>query len=109
MLYRRNTRPWTLFNPSSSAITASGTTSAWDLDLDDGSTNYQIYDNLLLNAGIKLRDGFYRTVKNNILVGGSIYEQVSHANDGDVIQNNITLDGSAYQLTNSNPATAKKV
>jgi Right handed beta helix region len=83
--------------------------SSWDLDLDDGSTNYQIYDNLLLNAGIKLRDGFYRTVKNNILVGGSLYEQVSHANNGDVIENNIILSSVAYQLTTSNPATAKYV
>jgi hypothetical protein len=34
--------------------------------LDDGSSNYQIYNNLCLNGGIKLREGFYRTVENNI-------------------------------------------
>ena len=83
--------------------------SEWDLDLDDGSTNYQLTDNLLLNAGIKLRDGFYRTVTNNILVNGSVYEQVSHANDGDVIEHNITLTGQPYQLTSSDPAGAKYV
>ena len=81
--------------------------SQWDLDLDDGSTNYQLTNNLLLNAGIKLRDGFYRTVTDNILVNGSIYEQVSHANDGDVIEHNITLSGQPYQLTQSDPASAK--
>jgi len=47
-------------------------------------------DGYQATAGIKLRDGFDRTVKNNILVNGSIFEQVSHANDGDNIQNNIT-------------------
>ncbi len=30
----------------------------WDIDLDDGSTNYHIYNNLTLNGGIKLREGF---------------------------------------------------
>lgn len=83
--------------------------SEWAIDLDDGSGNYQIYGNLLLNAGIKLRDGFYRTVKNNILVGGSIYEQVSHANNGDVIENNIVLSGNPIQLTSSDPASARYV
>jgi hypothetical protein len=79
----------------------------WDIDLDDGSSNYKIYNNLLLNGGIKLRDGFYRTVQNNILVGGSTYEQVSHANNGDLINHNITLAAQPYNLTDSNPLTAK--
>lgn len=40
----------------------------WDIDLDDGSSNYHIYNNLCLNGGIKLREGFHRTVENNTLV-----------------------------------------
>jgi len=32
---------------------------SWDIDLDDGSSNYQIYNNLCLNGGIKFREGFY--------------------------------------------------
>ena len=81
--------------------------SQWDLDLDDGSTNYKLTNNLLLNAGIKLRDGFYRTVSNNILVNGSLYEQVSHGDNGDVIEHNITLAAQPYSLTLSDPANAK--
>src|SRR6185369_10838872 len=27
----------------------------WDIDLDDGSSNYQIYNNLLLHGGLKFR------------------------------------------------------
>ena len=30
----------------------------WDIDLDDGSTNYHIYNNLCLHGGIKNREGF---------------------------------------------------
>ena len=31
----------------------------WDIDLDDGSSNYHIYNNLCLNGCIKIRVGFY--------------------------------------------------
>ena len=35
----------------------------WDIDLNDGSSNNRIYDNLVLNGGIKLRERFFRTLK----------------------------------------------
>ncbi len=38
----------------------------WTIDLDDGSSNYQIYNNLSLGSTLKLRDGYYRKVWNNI-------------------------------------------
>ena len=41
----------------------------WDIDLDDGSSNYEIYNNLCLGGGIKLREGYCRSVYNNVLVG----------------------------------------
>ncbi len=40
----------------------------WTIDLDDGSSNYEIYNNLSLGSTIKLRDGMYRKVHNNITV-----------------------------------------
>ena len=40
----------------------------WDVDLDDGSSNYAITNNLCLAGGIKLREGYDRTVTNNVLV-----------------------------------------
>ena len=40
----------------------------WDIDLDDGSSNFEIYNNLCLAGGIKLREGYYRRVYNNVLV-----------------------------------------
>jgi len=40
----------------------------WDIDLDDGSSNYELRNNLCLAGGIKLREGYFRTVANNIMV-----------------------------------------
>jgi len=61
----------------------------WDIDLDDGSSNYEIYNNLCLNGGIKLREGFGRHVHNNITVNNSIHMHVWYENSGDVVENNI--------------------
>ncbi len=61
----------------------------WDIDLDDGSSNYEIYNNLCLNGGIKLREGFGRYVHNNITVYNSVHMHVWYENSGDVVENNI--------------------
>ena len=67
----------------------------WDIDLDDGSSNYHIYNNLCLNNGIKLREGFGRVVKNNVLVNNSLHPHVWFTNSRDVFTHNIV--GDAYQ------------
>lgn len=55
----------------------------WDIDLDDGSSNYEIYNNLMLNRGLKLREGFHREAYNNITVNNTLHPHVwyEHAND----------------------------
>lgn len=63
----------------------------WDIDLDDGSSHYEIYNNLCLNGGIKLREGFNRYVHHNITVNNSIHLHVWYKNSGDVIKNNIVF------------------
>lgn len=63
----------------------------WDIDLDDGSGNYHIYNNLCLNGGIKLREGFYRVVENNIIVNNSFHPHVWFKNSGDVFTRNIVM------------------
>jgi hypothetical protein len=63
----------------------------WDIDLDDGSSNYHIYNNLCLNGGLKLREGFKRTVENNILVNNSFHPHVWFKNSEDVFRKNIVL------------------
>lgn len=64
----------------------------WDIDLDDGSSNYEIRDNLCLGGGIKLREGFYRVVENNIMVGNSFHPHVWYRGSGDVFRRNIVFD-----------------
>ncbi|MCF3108263.1 right-handed parallel beta-helix repeat-containing protein [Niabella sp. CC-SYL272] len=63
----------------------------WDIDLDDGSSNYHIYNNVCLNGGIKLREGFYRIVENNIMVNNSFHPHVWFRNSGDVFRRNIVM------------------
>lgn len=63
----------------------------WDIDLDDGSTNYKIYNNVCLNGGLKLREGFYRTVENNIIINNGFHPHVWFKNSGDIFKHNIVL------------------
>lgn len=67
----------------------------WDIDLDDGATNYRIYDNLLLSGGLKLREGYARTVYNNLIINNSFHPHVWLANSNDVFERNIVM--SPYQ------------
>jgi hypothetical protein len=70
----------------------------WDIDLDDGSTNYVITGNLLLNGGLKLREGYRRIVTNNILVNNTLHPHVWYAGSGDVFTGNIVM--AAYRPAN---------
>ncbi|MEO7494375.1 MAG: hypothetical protein ABIT83_06300 [Massilia sp.] len=63
----------------------------WDIDLDDGASNYVIEENLLLSGGIKLREGVHRIVRNNILVNGSFHPHVWFEHSADVFENNIVM------------------
>lgn len=63
----------------------------WDIDLDDGSTNYHIYNNLCLNGGLKLREGFYRVCENNVLVNNSLHPHVWFNDSHDIFRNNIVF------------------
>jgi len=80
--------------------------SAWDIDLDDGSSNYDIYNNLLLNAGFKLREGFSRKVHNNIIVNGGGHFHVAYAGSNDVIEKNIFVTDNPYDFIQDDPKTA---
>ncbi|MDR1455772.1 MAG: PDZ domain-containing protein [Tannerella sp.] len=63
----------------------------WDIDLDDGSSNFHIYNNLCLNGGLKLREGFYRVVENNILVNCTFHRHVWFRENGTVFARNIVM------------------
>jgi hypothetical protein len=66
----------------------------YDIDLDDGSTHYLIENNLCLQGGIKLREGFFRTVRNNIAPLFSPH--VWYPDSRDVVTNNVLLGRNAY-------------
>jgi hypothetical protein len=61
----------------------------WDIDLDDGSSSYIITNNLCLRGGIKNREGFGRTVENNIMVENGYHPHVWYAECGDIFRRNI--------------------
>jgi hypothetical protein len=63
----------------------------WDIDLDDGSSNYHLYNNLALKGGIKNREGFFRTVENNVMVDNSFHPHVWYGNSEDVFRRNIVF------------------
>lgn len=80
--------------------------SEWDIDLDDGSSNYDIYNNLLINAGFKLREGFSRKVHNNIIVNGAGHFHVAYAGSNDVIEKNIFVTANPYDFIQDDPKIA---
>ena len=61
----------------------------WDIDLDDGSSNYIITNNLCLSGGIKNREGFHRTVENNIMANNSFHPHVWPDENQDIFRRNI--------------------
>ena len=63
----------------------------WDIDLDDGSSNYHIYNNLCLNGGIKFREGFNRTAENNITLNNGFHPHVWFKDSKDVFRRNIVF------------------
>lgn len=63
----------------------------WDIDLDDGTSNYIIRDNLCLNGGLKNREGYHRVVENNVIVGNSFHPHVWYKDSQDVFRHNIVF------------------
>ncbi len=77
---------------------AKGAPHSWGIDLDDGSSNYEIYNNLCLGMGIKLREGFNRKVYNNIIIDGKMEIHVSYAMARDEIFSNIIVGASPWNF-----------
>ena len=64
----------------------------WDIDLDDGSSNYEIYNNVLLHGGLKFREGFRRKAWNNVIINNGLYPHVWFNNSDSVFERNIVMD-----------------
>lgn len=80
----------------------------WGIDLDDGSSNYEIYNNLCLGLGIKLREGFNRKVYNNIILDGQFQIHVSYTEAKDDIHSNIVANSTPYGFASVNESRFKK-
>ncbi|HKC16899.1 MAG TPA: PDZ domain-containing protein [Steroidobacteraceae bacterium] len=63
----------------------------WDIDLDDGASNYRIYDNVCLAGGLKLREGFGREVSNNIILNNGFHPHVWFKGSADRFEHNIVM------------------
>jgi hypothetical protein len=63
----------------------------WDIDLDDGSSNYEIYNNLLLRGGLKFREGYVRKAFNNILINSGFHPHVWFDHSDSAFYQNIVM------------------
>lgn len=75
---------------------------SWGIDLDDGSSHYEIYNNLCLNMGFKLREGFFRKVYNNVIINGKGNFHVSFAESDDRVERNIFVSSAPYAFIRVN-------
>ncbi len=67
----------------------------WDIDLDDGSSNYEIHHNLLLNGGLKFREGYGRKAWNNVMVNSGFHPHVWFEKSGDELHSNLVMKSHA--------------
>ena len=63
----------------------------WDIDLDDGTSNYEIYNNLLLAGGLKFREGYGRKAYNNIMVNNGFHPHVWYDDSNSELYSNILM------------------
>jgi hypothetical protein len=73
----------------------------WDIDLDDGSTNYKIYNNVCLSGGLKTREGYHRIVTNNVILGKGYTCNVPYPKPTyDIFERNILWGSPIYRSSN---------
>jgi parallel beta helix pectate lyase-like protein len=66
---------------------------SWGIDMDDGTSNYIVKNNLCLGCSIKLREGFYRIVENNICIGPQpLAKHASYNDNHDIVRHNIYIN-----------------
>lgn len=81
----------------------------WDIDLDDGSSNYDLYNNLMLAGGLKFREGFRRRAWNNVTVNNGFHPHVWFNNSNDEVFGNIFMAAHRGARMPSDIAKGKRV
>ena len=82
---------------------------SWGIDLDDGTSNYYLYNNLCLGMGFKFREGYFRRAENNIVVNGFGGFHIWLPDGDDVVARNIFVSDAPFQFINADPATAAEI
>lgn len=79
---------------------------SWGIDLDDGASNYLLEDNLCIGCSVKLREGYFRTVRNNIFVSPNPpSKHCCFEGSDDVFLNNICINTRDGWVLSRGPAT----
>ncbi|MFC1738871.1 hypothetical protein ACFL1G_07485 [Planctomycetota bacterium] len=68
------------------------------IDMDDGSANFHVYNNLVIGAGVQNREGSHRIIENNILINPNrgVSYHVGNTNSGDKFVRNIVVQNSDF-------------
>lgn len=65
---------------------------SFGIDLDDGSSGYDIRENICIGVSIKLREGFERVVDNNVIINAPFDYHCAFWGNDDLICNNIVCN-----------------
>ncbi len=70
----------------------------WGIDLDDGSSNYHVYNNLCIGISVKLREGDFRVIENNIFINAANPPgfHIGYENNCDKFMRNIVVMNSRF-------------
>jgi hypothetical protein len=80
---------------------------SWGIDLDDGASNYVVENNLCIGCSVKLREGYFREVRNNIFIGGNPpNKHCCFEGSDDVYVNNIHVNTRDAWALNRGPSTS---
>ena len=82
---------------------------SWGIDLDDGTSNYYLYNNLCLGMGFKFREGYFRRAENNIVINGFGGFHIWLPNGDDVVARNIFVSDEPFQFIKADPSTAAEI
>ncbi len=91
---------WDAYQPTILRYNRMHSDHGWDIDLDDGSSNYEIYSNLNLSGGLKTREGYKRIVTNNIIMGDYTCNVPYPKPVFDVFERNIVSGKKIYSASN---------
>jgi len=67
------------------------------VDWDDASSNFQVYNNLLINCGCKLQHGFNQTLSNNVIINQQgIFHQWNLPDQRKYVTHNVIVNKNPY-------------